>query len=355
MQRRLYLGLAVFLSIILLCSFVVAGCAEPTPTPAPEAPAPPPTPAEAVTIKLASGLPPVDPVVVKAQELAERFNNRAEGKFIIEVYPGGALATMEEEMEMLKMGAIQMAEFPIEYLSGSDIRFSAITLPFLVDSLEANVEFLKNINESLFNDILATKFNAKPLVVWTTGIHEYCGAKKPVKTLDDWKGLLVWVANPAEAQTVEAFGASPVSLPFFDGYPALQKGTVDAGVGLNPTGVWNFKWYDAIRYITVANTFGTSGYYDINLDTWNSMSKDIQDILLDECQRVENELKTFFSQYAKDALAGLEEAGVQVYYLPDAERAKWIETSKPVLDEFYEQIGAADAEKIKEAARKASR
>jgi len=163
------------------------------------------------------------------------------------------------------------------------------------------------------------------------------------------------VANPAEAQTVEAFGASPVSLPFFDGYPALQKGTVDAGVGLNPTGVWNFKWYDAIRYITVANTFGTSGYYDINLDTWNSMSKDIQDILLDECQRVENELKTFFSQYAKDALAGLEEAGVQVYYLPDAERAKWIETSKPVLDEFYEQIGAADAEKIKEAARKASR
>ena len=354
MKRRFYLGLAIFLSIILLSSFVVAGCAEPTPTPAPETPAPPTTPAKPVTIKFASGLPPVDPVVVKAQELAERFNKRADGKFIIEVYPGGMLATMEEEMEMLRTGAIQMAEFPIEYLSGSDIRFSAVTLPFLVDGLEANVEFLKHINDLLFSDILATKFNAKPLVVWTTGIHEYCGAKKPVKTLEDWKGLLVWVANQAEAQAVEAFGASPVSLPFFDGYPALQKGTVDAGVGLNPTGVWNFKWYDAIRYITVANMFGTSGYYDINLDTWNSMPKDIQDILLEECQRTEDELKTFFSQYTKDALAGLEEAGVQVYYLPDAERAKWIETSKPVLDEFYEQVGAADAEKIKEAARKAN-
>jgi len=213
---------------------------------------------------------------------------------------------------------------------------------------------LKNINELLFNDILATKFNAKPLAVFTSGIHEYCGAKEPVKTLEDWNGLLVWVANPAEAQTVEAFGASPVSLPFFDGYPALQKGTVDAGVGLNPTGVWNFKWHDAIQHITVANMFGTSGYFDINLDVWNAMPKDIQDILLEECQRTENELETFFSQYAKDALAGLEEAGVQIYYLPEAERAKWIEASKQVLDAFYEQIGAADAEKIKEAARKAN-
>jgi TRAP-type C4-dicarboxylate transport system substrate-binding protein len=84
------------------------------------------------------------------------------------------------------------------------------------------------------------------------------------------------------------------------------------------------------------------------------MPKNIQDILLEECQRTEDELKAFFSQYTKDALAGLEEAGVQVYYLPDAERAKWIETSKPVLDAFYEQVGAADAEKIKEAARKAN-
>jgi C4-dicarboxylate-binding protein DctP len=337
---------------MLLSSFIVGGCAKPAPTPAPETPAPP---AKTVTIKLASSLPPVDPVVTKAQELAERFNKRAGGKFIIEVYAGGALATMEEEMEMLRTGAIQMAEFPIEYLSGSDIRFSAITLPFLVKDLEANVEFLKNINESLFGDILAKKFNAKPLVAWTTGIHEYCGAKKPVKTLADWKGLLVWVANPAEAQTVETFGASPVSLPFFDGYPALQKGTVDAGVGLNPTGVWNFKWYDAIRYITIANTFGTSGYFDINLDTWNSMPKDIQEILLDECQRAENELKTFFSQYAKDAISNLEKEGVQVYHLPEAERAKWIEASKPVLDKFYEQIGAADAQKIKDAASKANR
>jgi len=312
------------------------------------------TPDEPVIIKLASGLPPEDPVVLKAQELAERFKERTNGQYIIEVYAGGTLVTMEEEMELLKTGAIQMAEFPIEYLSGSDIRFSAVSLPFLLDDMDASVAFLKNINETLFGEILAQKFNAKPLLVFTVGIHDYCGAKKPVKTLEDWKGQLVWVANPIQAQTMEAFGASPVSLPFFDGYPALQKGTVDAGVGLNPTGVWNFKWYDAIHYITIANSFGTSGYFDINLDTWNSMPKDIQDILLEECQRAEDELKTFFTQYAKDSLTNLANEGVEIYQLPEDEKARWIEASKPVLEGFYEQIGAEDAEKIKEAARKAN-
>ncbi len=175
-----------------------------------------------------------------------------------------------------------------------------------------------------------------------------------MKTLEDWEGLLVWVANPAEAQTVEAFGASPVNLPFFDGYPALQKGTVDAGVGLNPTGVWNFQWYDAIRYITIASTFGTSGYIDINLDIWNDMPEDIQNILLEEAQRTENALREFMDQYAQDALAGLEDAGVEIYYLPEDERARWIAASQPVLDAFYEHIGAEDAGKIREAARKAN-
>jgi len=43
-------------------------------------------------------------------------------------------------------------------------------------------------------------------------------------------------------------GASPVSQEFWYGYPALQKGTVDAGVSVIPFAVLAFQWYDAIRF-----------------------------------------------------------------------------------------------------------
>lgn len=315
-----------------------------------------PTPVthQPIIIKFASALPPVDTVVTKAQELAQRFNERAQGKYLIEVYAGGTLATQEEEIEMLKAGAIQMAEFPIEYLSGSNIRFAAVTLPFLVKDLDANVNFLKNINQSLFNDILAERYDALPLVVWSTGIHEYLGTKKPVKTLEDWKGLLVWVANNTEMQAVDALGGSPVSLSFFDGYPALQKGTVDAGVGANPTGVWNFKWYDAIRYITVANTFGTSGYFCIKRSFFNEMPQDIQQILLEEVQQTETEIIAYMNQFAQESLTELGKVGVDIYYLPEDEKARWIGAIKPVYEKFYAQIGTEDAQKIKDAADKAN-
>lgn len=342
MKKKFQLAIVVGLSVTLLSSFIASGCAEQTP-------------AQPVTLKLSSTLPPQDIVVVKAQEMADRFKERTKGKYIIEVHPGGALASMEETFDMLRTGAIDMAESPIEYQTGSDMRFGAVTLPFLIDSLEANVEFLKLINKSLFNDIIAEKFNAMPLIVMSTGIHDYCGAKKPVKTLEDWEGLLVWVANSAEADTVKALGGGPVSLPFFDGYPAIQKGVVDAGVGVNPTGVWNFQWYEAIRYITVANMFATSGYIYINLDVYNKLPKDIQKILLEECQRTETELNEYLTQYAKDALANLEKEGVQIYYLPEAERARWIEASRSVIENFFAQIGAEDAKKIQDAADEANK
>lgn len=311
-------------------------------------------PPEPVTLRLASALPPVDIVVVKLQEMAERFNARTDGEYIIEVYAGGSLCSMEETFGMLRTGAIDMAESPIEYQTGDDVRFAAVTLPFLVDSLDANIEFLRLINESLFNDIIAEKFNAMPVIVMSTGIHEYCGAVKPVETLEDWEGLLVWVANTAEADTVEALGASAVPLPFFDGYPAIETGVVDAGVGVNPTGVWNFQWYEAIRYITVANMFATSGYVYINLDVYDAMPDDIQDILLEECQQCEDELQEYLTQYAADALVELENVGVEVYYLPEAERARWIEESQSVIDDFFAQIGEADAQKILDAAEEAN-
>jgi hypothetical protein len=85
------------------------------------------------------------------------------------------------------------------------------------------------------------------------------------------------------------------------------------------TGVWNFKWFDAIKYITVANTFGTSGYFDIKL-SFNSMPKDIQQILLKSA----NGLKlnsTFMNQFAKDSLTELRRLA---HHICPKQRAKFL-------------------------------
>jgi TRAP-type C4-dicarboxylate transport system substrate-binding protein len=309
---------------------------------------------EPVTLRLATTLPPEDPAVLAVQDMASRFNERADGQYIMEVYAGGTLASMEETFPMLSTGAIDIAEASIEYQSGSDVRFGAVTLPFLLNSFDANVKFLELINESLFNDIIAEKFNAMPFIVAACGFHDYFGVDKPIETLEDWEGSLVWVASPTESDTISALGASPVTIPLYDGYPSMEKGVVDSGVALAPLGLAIFGFGEILSHITVAHMFGTSIYYYINLDTFNSMPSDIQTILLEERQRTETEIRELMRQMDNDALANLENAGVEVYYLPETERARWIEASSSVIDDFFEQIGEADAQTIINAAEEAN-
>ena len=85
------------------------------------------------------------------------------------------------------------------------------------------------------------------------------------------------------------------------------------------------------------------------------MSGDAQKVLRKESQRCQDELWQYFLQYSKDSITDLEKVGVDIYYLPDSERAKWIEATRPVVEKFYSQIGPEDAKKIEDAAREANR
>jgi TRAP-type C4-dicarboxylate transport system substrate-binding protein len=311
---------------------------------------------ESTVLKFATALPPQAPPAVYAKKIVDNFNKRVEGRYKIEFYPGGSLCTMEESMDMLRSGAIDIVDFPLEYLTGNDQRFAAITLPLIVDDFDAAVSYLDNLNKLLFNDILAEKVNGMPLVTFTTGLQEYFSVKKPVKTLEDWKGLLIWVATAAEGETVKTFGASPVSLPFFDGYPALEKGVVDAGVGANPSAIWDLKYYESIRYITIAHMFPTSAYFLMNVKSYKAMPSDVQKVLLEEAKKIQDELRILNKERQSKCLKDLGEVpGMQVYIVPAEERAKWKEKSRPVIEAYYQKIGPEAAKKIQEAAANANR
>jgi TRAP-type C4-dicarboxylate transport system substrate-binding protein len=190
--------------------------------------------------------------------------------------------------------------------------------------------------------------------VAAAGFHDYFGVDKPIETLDDWEGSLVWVASPTESDTISALGASPVTIPLYDGYPSMETGVVDSGVALAPLGLAIFGFGEIINHVTVARMFATSIYWYINLDTFNSMPSDIQTILLEERQSTETEIRALMKQMDDDALANLESAGVEIYYLPETERANWIEVTSSVIDDFFAQIGEADAQKILDAAEEAN-
>ena len=71
------------------------------------------------------------------------------------------------------------------------------------------------------------KFNVYPVGVSWWGVESIV-SKKPIKTIDDFKGLKVRTPQGMIAEILTKLGASIVVLPGGEVYSALDKGVVDA-------------------------------------------------------------------------------------------------------------------------------
>jgi TRAP-type C4-dicarboxylate transport system substrate-binding protein len=308
---------------------------------------------EPVVLKLASTLS--GPQVALLEEMVEKFNQRAEGtNYSIELYPGGALSSQEETLDMVREGAIEIGEIGMATAATYDLRLGAAEgVPFLLDDIHAIFKFTEIIGDELFSDILEEDFNQKLLSANPNPPLYWCGAK-PVKTLEDWDGLMIHVMTSLQGQTVEAFGASAVSLPFFDVVPSMEKGVIDGSVNFDTYVIYMMNCFDSFKSVTVADIFGGVVAFTINLDVFNDMPDNVKEILLEEFEQY----RLAGLDYTLSNVIASEQAcidhGVEVYYLPKAERDRWAEAAQGVVDDFFEQLDPDDVDIILEAAEEAN-
>ncbi len=134
---------------------------------------------------------------------------------------------------------------------------------------------------------LQERFHAKLLGVWTFGPQEFF-CRKPVRRLEDIKGLRVRVGSRAIAVFISALQGSPAVIGFDDTKNALAVGLVDCAVS-SAASANSAGWPEVAKYnYPLAIQFGLNGYA-ISLKKWNALSAKEQSIL-----------KTTFDQYIAD-------------------------------------------------------
>jgi TRAP-type transport system periplasmic protein len=307
-------------------------------------------------LRLAHPLPPFDQNVLSCIQAADEFNAAAGGAYKIEVYPGGVLAGMLEGFDLVRQGAIEISDFSPDFLAEKDLVYGPQSIPFVFKDFFAEAKFLQIIREKIWQKRIEENYGVK--VIFLSGLfaHDgWCGTK-PIKTLNDWKGKVVWVAGPAEAEAIKLLGASPVTMDWGEGYPAMEKGVVDGGTyGLGAA--WMSNW-TACKYFTVANMFSSTGCLVMNLDLFNEMPADIQQALLKAMKAHEDRMYQFMGYDApaqsEAALTG-PEWGAEIYHVPDAEVAKWKEATTSVAENYFSKLDPADAQIIKDAIAEANK
>ena len=350
-MKRTTLWLCITLVTILLVSSLVACSNTESPTATQVSTQ---TPAEKVVIRFSTPGPAEHPGTLLMIEWAEKFTAAAGGRYEMKVFAGGTLAASMDQMNAIRTGAIDMGDAATNFYAGDDPAFGVMDVPFLFNNLDAQAAF-GEMALPTFDAVAQAKFNQKIINTFVYGKKDVYSVNKQIKTLADWKGLLVSINTPLESDMVTALGGAPVLTDWVDEIPSLQKGLINAGIISSLAGLYNVGYADVINYITVCNMKGGMGFNAINLDVWNAMPKDIQDLMIETGKDFYLKFnKEFKEGEEKTWLEGIKSQGVEVYNLPVDERNNWIAATKPIADSFWDGLPDDIAKALKDAAAAAN-
>lgn len=305
-----------------------------------------------VVLRLVCPAPEGDwPLYWKDAELVKRFNERAKGEYKIELHAGGALVKLPEYMDAVSKRVVEMADAPWGMFNFLERKLGLLDYPFLFDSMEAAILVRKEL-EKLYDDLMQKRFGVKAIGLLATGGNQLW-SRKPIRTLEDWKGLMVGAIAPTHATLVKALGGSPVTIMWVELYEALMKKVVDAGMTSISNGV-NFGFGDVCKYITLFSGTCTWNGYIINLRVWNEMPAHIQKILQEELEWAADwATETHRTKVFDNGMKYFKERGVTVYFLPKEEREKWVAKFRPFLEKEMKENGEFGL-KVLELANKAN-
>jgi TRAP-type C4-dicarboxylate transport system substrate-binding protein len=345
----------LLLAIVMFSSLVLSGCASQTSATTPVRSSTPTASKAANTtiLKVSVGIPDGDPMVEGLKTWSDAFNKAANGKFEMRVFSGGSLLNSGDIIDAVRNNMIEIAHGNIGSSSNKYQSFGVAEVPYLLNNYEANYEFLKLVYD-YYDNILQTKFNQKMLALWGMGFTELYSSKKPIKVMEDLKGLNVGAYSTLGEQCAKALGGSPVLMSFQDEAAAFQKGLLDASLIGAAGGMAFNKYWEFIKYYTNSSRAGIGLYVTMNLDMYKKMSPDLQKVMVDQGQKYQEDMNVAMKNFSYVwAIDQFKKGGMEIYNLPQAERARWKTANQPVMDEYFKSLGN-DAQFLRDAADKAN-
>jgi TRAP-type C4-dicarboxylate transport system substrate-binding protein len=269
-----------------------------------------------------------------ATEWAQEVEKRTNGAVKITMFPGGTLTPADKCYDGVVNGLSDIGMSVMSYTRGRFPLSEVIDLPL---GYKNGLAATKLIN--LYYD----KFKPKELDdVKVLYLHAHgpgiLHTKKPVKTLDDLKGMKI-ACTGLSAKVIEALGGTPVAMPMPDRYDALQKGVAEGGV--NPMeSLKGWKLGEVIKSTTenFGAAYSSAFFVVMNKEKWASLPPDVQKTIDQINQEWIVKTGNGWDEIDKEGREFTLSKGNQIIQLTKDEDAKWAKLMQPILDEYVSNM-----------------
>jgi TRAP-type C4-dicarboxylate transport system substrate-binding protein len=283
-----------------------------------------------------------DMMVPWADEIARTTAN----KVVVKIYPASQLGGKPPTQYRLAVDGIADISFGLQgYTSSAFPRTTLVELPdFGVDGVQATERLWAIYAKYLADDYKEVKV----LAVWVNDEPVIISKSKPIRRLEDLKGLKVRTPSAMQSRAVAALGGVPVDMPVTEMYNALDRGIVDV-LWVPPSVILDFKLMEVGKYYTTGLPPARSPFFLVmNKAKWDSLPPELK-AAIDATTGRALSLKATqaYDRRGDEAMAAVRKtAGTEIIALPAAEVERWRTALQPMAE------GAiADAEKAGVPAR----
>ena len=288
-------------------------------------------------LKLSSFVPPshsiwVDPLTPWTKEVAKRSN----GQLTVRMFPSMQLGGRPPELYRQMVQGIADIVFTLPGYTASDFPMMSLTeLPGTASDAEDGTKKLW----ANFDKFFAKEFkDAKVLMLWNSDTAGIMSRAKPVRTLEDLKGMRIRTPSRAQSAQLTALGATPVDMPVTQIYNALERGVVDATM-IPLSAMLDFKLLEVVKYLTVDAPLGRSPFLvSMSRKRYEGLAPNLRKII-DDTTGLQMSLGGARSYDKKNILAL--EAGKkqrEVISLAPAERERWNGIFKTLAKQQGEEV-----------------
>lgn len=222
------------------------------------------------------------------EDFWNRVKDQSKGELTMNYFGGPEAVPPLVQPQALHKGVVDVILTVAGYLEG--------TAP------ELDVAGISEINpweeeERGWNDLM-NQVSQKKLNAYFLGraVHPLCiqlYTKKKVKTPYDLSGQKIR-SSRTYIPFLKALGCAPVVIQGPEIYTALEKGLVD-GTIWGWTGIIQYSWYEVCKYAIEPPLSGNSLMILVNLNTWNSLPKHLQDLLKNTHRKLLREKVNFYN------------------------------------------------------------
>jgi tripartite ATP-independent transporter DctP family solute receptor len=285
------------------------------------------------------GYPTVEAVV----RMGKKLEAATKGRISIQMFPSMQLGGEKEMIEQAQVGALAMARISVGPMGPLVPELNVFNLPFMFRD-DAHME--KVIDGSIGDEMLK-KLSDHPTanligLAWmNAGTRNVYNSKKPVKTIDDLKGLKIrMMGNPVFIDTMNSLGGNGIGMGYDQLINALQTGVVDGAEN-------NYPSYASGQHYRYAKYYSLTGHLMIpeilvfSKKMWGTLSKADQDLIMKVAKEAQQEERGLWYAREKESIKQIKEAGAEIIEIKD--KAPFQAAVKPVWDKY----GAAHAALIK--------